>query len=153
MGIIRTIGRLARVGLLVWIVTAIAVYLQAAWMRAAHLDGASVTAPVDAAIVLGAGIEQDGILDYPSRERVRVGVALLKRGLVARLILSGGQVTDLKISVAEKMREHALSLGAPANALVLEDRSASTLENLRFAAPMVRGRAAVITDDYHLTHT
>jgi uncharacterized SAM-binding protein YcdF (DUF218 family) len=52
------------------------------------------------------------------------------------------------------MRDHARSLGVPAEVILLEDRARSTQENARYAASMMaeRGlrRALVVTQPFHL---
>ncbi|MEM7188701.1 MAG: YdcF family protein [Pseudomonadota bacterium] len=123
-------------------------------MKDAHHGGASLAGEVRFAIVLSSGIEPDQVLDYASRSRVSAGVGLLQEGRVAKLILSGGFVSDQQASLAEAMRDYALELGASSEDLILESRARTTLENLEFSFPMTQAEdreIALITDDYHLT--
>jgi len=153
------IGRLARraalLGVAVLAVTVVAVlYLSDRHMEL-HGHGRSLAEPVDAAIVLGAAVDGDGVLGYSSRRRVKVGVALLEQGKTRNLILSGGGAHPGRFpSVGELMRDHAVALGAPAEALLVEPDSVSTFENLRFSFALARGhgfeRLAIVTDAFHL---
>ena len=146
--------RLVLLGLAIWAVTALAVVAAAAWMQHVHGDGRSLTEPVDAAIVLGAGIDPDDFAAYSTRRRVAAGVALLREGKARHLIMCGGPPRPDGPSAAELMRDHALSLGAPPEAIVVEGRSHTTLQNLRFAFAIAQQhgfeRLALVTDNGHL---
>jgi uncharacterized SAM-binding protein YcdF (DUF218 family) len=77
------------------------------------------------------------------------------RGL---LVVSGGQGSDEEISEAEAMYRYlTLRKGIPAESIVMEDRSTTTMENLRFSKELMDARAdgapyrcAVVTSDYHV---
>ena len=156
MGVVR---RLLRLGvLLAAIVLAVTVaavlYLSDRHLRL-HGQGRSLQAPVDAAIVLGAAVDPDGMLGYSSRRRVARGVALLESGRAEHVILSGGPIRHYRVrSAAELMREYAIELGAPPDSLINETRSHSTFANLRFSTALAQKmgfeRLAIVTDSYHL---
>ena len=117
--------------------------------------GRGLATPVDAILVLGAGVDGDKVLGYSSRRRVAVAVALLKAGRTRNLILTGGPVrTHPDFTAAALMRAHAITLGAAPDALLTEPRSSSTFENLRlgFALAQQQGFAklAILTDAFHL---
>ncbi len=153
------IGRLLRLGVgLVVIVLALTIaavlYVSDRNLRL-HGEGRSLEAPVDAVVVLGGGVDPDGVLRYSSRRRVAGGVSLLEAGLADRLILSGGPVHIPGIPPGGRlMRRHAAALGASPESLVTERRSGSTFENLRFslkiADEMELERLAILTDAFHL---
>ena len=156
MGVVR---RPLRLG--VWLVLGVLVLTLAAVVYFSdrnlrlHGNGRSLEAPVDAAIVLGGGVDPDGVLGFSTRRRVATGVSLLAAGKARHLILSGGPILHQRVTAAaELMREHAVALGAPPDTLVLEARSRSTFENLRFSLRIAeeRGfeRLAVLTDAHHL---
>ncbi len=151
------IGRLVkwglRLGVAVLALTVGAVlYFSDANLR---LYGQGLEAPVDAILVLGGGIDGDWVLGYSSRRRVVVAVALLKAGKARHLIFSGGpDWVHPDFTAAELMREHAITLGAPPDALLTESRAASTFENLRLGFALAEQRGlddvAILTDAYHL---
>lgn len=151
----RPLRRLAIIGVTLLLLTALAVVAASAWMHQRHAGGRSIAAPVDAAIVLGGGIDPDGVLGYSSRRRVAAAVALLREGTARRLIVSAGTTGDRDVSGGELMRRHALALGAPPDAILVEGESRTTFENLRFSFEIARrsgfDRLAVVTDDMHLT--
>ena len=105
--------------------------------------GRGLAAPSDAILVLGGGVDGDGVLGYSSRRRVAVAVALLEAGRARRLIFSGGpEWARSGFTAAELMRAHAIALGAPPDALLTEARSSSTFENLRFGFALACHRYA-----------
>lgn len=57
--------------------------------------------------------------------RLEKGVALFKEGFAPYLLLSNGSV--------DQLYERALQLGFPADSIILENQSTSTLENARFS--------------------
>ena len=113
-------------------------------------------APVSAVIVLGAGVNGE----TPSlslRTRIDAAAAYLARHPDVPVILSGGQGPGEAITEAECMRRALVSRGVDEDRLHLEERSASTEENLRFSREMLEGlgvdltqRVAIVTSDYHL---
>jgi len=122
---------------------------------ARHGHGAGLEGPVDAAIVLGGGIDPDEVLGYSSRRRVRAGEALLMQGKAGALILTGAsQFAPPVPSGGEMMRDIAVSLGADPAKLVAEPEAVSTFENLRFSFRIARERGwtrlALVTDAFHI---
>ena len=111
------------------------------------------TRPADAAIVLGAAAYEDG----PSpvyRERLNHGIELWKQGYVEKLILTGGIAEGNTRSDAAIGAEYALSQGVPAEAILLEEGSTITEENLRGAAVLMEENgletALLVSDPLHM---
>ena len=89
-----------------------------------------------------------------------------KQGKTGVFVASGGQGSDEVVSEAESMRRYLTeSRHVPADAVLMEDHSTTTLENLRFSkeimdarsgvqsVPGRRGlayRCALVTSDYHV---
>lgn len=76
----------------------------------------------------------------------------------AKLVLSGGRGADEKISEAQAMKNYLLAQGFSSDAMILEDRSATTYENLRNVRDMldtngVKHRYLFVTNDYHVFRT
>ena len=83
----------------------------------------------DAAIVLGAAVFRE----RPSpvfRERINHAIWLYENGYVEKLIFTGGVGWNDNYSEAEVARQYALSRGIPAQAILVETTSTSTIENL-----------------------
>jgi uncharacterized SAM-binding protein YcdF (DUF218 family) len=89
--------------------------------------------PADAAIVLGAGVFR-GRPSPILRARIDHALKLYEAGTVGKLVFTGGVGRNDTISEAEASKLYALARGVPADAILLEDKSTSTVENLRFAA-------------------
>jgi uncharacterized SAM-binding protein YcdF (DUF218 family) len=99
----------------------------------------------------------DVIVVIPDSETgysVEYGVKLFKEGWAKkdRIILSGG-VATWKYTWASLMKEQALSLGVPRNAILLEEKSASTKENAIFAKDVIKRHGytslILVTSAYH----
>jgi len=115
--------------------------------------------PVDAVIVLGAGLRGDRPTPLLAARLDRGREALERsrsRGADTRLICSGGQGPDEVVPEAVAMANHLAEAGVDRDLLWLEDASTSTEENLRFSARVAAehgledGRFAVVTNDYHV---
>ncbi len=118
--------------------------------RGANLDE---TRRADAAVVLGAAAYGD----KPSpvfEQRIAHGVALYKNGTVKKLILTGGYGEGAKFSESEVARLYALEHGVPESALLLEKKSRTTLENLRYARELMKEHglksALLVSDPLHM---
>lgn len=111
----------------------------------------------DYIIIHGAGL--DGREPSPTLAgRIEKALELWGRqGRQGVLIASGGQGADEEASEAEAMRCYLLRRDVPADAILLEDRSTTTWENLRFSKEIMDARssgeayrAAVVSSDYHV---
>ena len=121
-------------------------------------EGRGLDAPVDAVLVLGGGIDGDGVLGFSSRRRVWAAVSLLETGKARHLIFSGGpDWRQPESSAAALMRAHAVALGAPPDALLAEVLSKSTFQNIRFGFALAEregfSEVALLTDAFHLERT
>ena len=99
-------------------------------------------------IVLGCGLMPDGTPTPLLRGRVDMALSFYRQqleqtGLAARFVVSGGQGPDEVQSEAASMRDYLLSKGIPAEAVLMEDRSNDTAENMRFS------REVILADAYH----
>ena len=103
------------------------------------------------AIVLGAAVWPGGVASPALRRRATRAAELDFAGEVAGIVASGG-VGERPPSEAEAARAVMVELGVPASAVILEDRSTSTSENLSFAKALLPAGAAVVivTDAWHL---
>lgn len=97
------------------------------------------------------------------RSRIDAGIArwqgIRAEHPSAPIILSGGQGPDEPRSEASAMAEYAIGVGVPAEAIWLEDASATTGENLRNTKRMVAERlpagtrGITVTSSYHVVRT
>ncbi len=106
----------------------------------------------DAIIVLGAQAY------YPAGRwnpclvaRVKRGTELLQAGFAPRLVLSGGVDQEDGAVEAKVMQEIAISFGATPEQTLLEPRSTSTAENLRFSSALLNSKKVlIVSDPFHL---
>jgi uncharacterized SAM-binding protein YcdF (DUF218 family) len=107
----------------------------------------------DAIIVLGSAVWPNGRPSPSLNARTQHAIALYRAGYAPNLILCGG-VGGNPPSEAEVMRRLAASAGVPADALILEDQSHSTEENLANAKKLMDARgwrsAVIVSDPFHL---
>ncbi|KAA6433104.1 YdcF family protein [Agrococcus sediminis] len=134
-------------------VLAMAMLIHARASRAAPAPGA--------VLILGAGLRGREVGPL-LRRRVERGAAVWRSARTrrpdARIVVAGGQGPDEVRTEASAMAEHLeRHLGVPADAIDLEQASATTRENLRLSRPLVTGpgRAplAVVTSEYHAYRT
>ena len=104
------------------------------------------------ALILGAAVWPDGVPSPTLRRRTLHAAALWHRGQVQALIPCGGLGLHPPTE-AEAMRILLLAEGVTAEAIRLEDRSRNTLENIRFALPILADlgatQAVIVTDATH----
>lgn len=109
-------------------------------------------AGADAIVVLGGGVNPQGDPSPSTTERVLYGVGLWKEGFSPTLLLSTGSPNG--VSEARAMRRVALALGVPDEAILLEDRSVNTHQNVRFVDEIFRERgwkrSIVVSSPYHM---
>ena len=129
--------------------------IEAAVVFRGEADNSAI--PVDAVIVLGAGVNGE----TPSAalwSRIRTAEDYLEIHPDVPVVLSGGQGAGEAISEAEAMRRALWKEDGAENArLLLEERSTNTAENFRFSKALLEewgldtGAAtiAVVTNDFH----
>ncbi len=83
----------------------------------------------DVAIVLGAGTNQ-GKLSPVFKERINHSILLYKKGIVDKIIFTGGFGKNQKQSDSKTAKNYALENGIPENDIFIEEESNYTVENL-----------------------
>ena len=120
----------------------------------------------DVAIVLGASSNINGVSPVYA-ERINHGIWLYNNDFVDYIILTGGIGEENNFSDASKAKEYALDNGIPEKAIVLEEKSKITQENLKnskeimqeqgfqtciiVSDPLHMKRAMCIAKDYEIT--
>jgi uncharacterized SAM-binding protein YcdF (DUF218 family) len=107
--------------------------------------------PAPLAVVLGSNLASESVLGRRSGARLETAVRLYAEGRVERLHFTGA--SRGAVSVAEVMRDCALARGVPPEAITVETRSQTTLQNalftLREIGPLPP-RTILLTDAMHL---
>lgn len=113
---------------------------------------ASPLARADAIVILGGGVEKDGRPTRSTLERTLYGVSLYRQGLAPALILSTGLAKYF--NEARLMSEIARAEGVPETALILEEGSRNTHENLEYVERVLEARgwdtAILVSSPYHM---
>lgn len=116
----------------------------------------------DAIVVLGGGISPAAPPYIPepdlndSADRIWQAARLFHRGAAPRIIVSGGNPRAeaggaAVMSEAQAMRIFLLDLGVPGGAIVIEDGSLNTIQNIRGVRELVKGgRVALVTSASHM---
>ncbi len=87
--------------------------------------------------------------------RLEKAYELLEANPGAYAVLSGGQGEDESVSEAESMRAYLCAKGISEDRLILEDRSTSTEENIRYSMQLIKDgglkadTVAAVSSDYH----
>lgn len=120
----------------------------------ASVSSADISAPADAAIVLGAAARGD----RPSpvfAERIRHAIDLYRSGAVRFILFTGGAGADETRAEAEVARDYAIIRGVDPGRILVENRSKTTYENLREAKQIIDGRGdlrriLIVSDPLHM---
>ncbi|MFG2622843.1 YdcF family protein [Streptomyces sp. NPDC048507] len=118
-----------------------------------------VRGDVDHVVMLGSGLIGGERVPPLLASRLRKGqeiyAAQLARGSRPPLLLpSGGKGSDEKVPEARAMADWLIAAGVPADHIVLEDRSATTEENMLFSREIMEAadpgyRCVVVTNNFH----
>lgn len=102
--------------------------------------------PADYILILGAGLRGD----QPSLTLVeRLDTAIeCDNGEI--FVVSGGQGWNETIPEAEAMAKYLEEHGIPAERIIQEDRSTSTMENLRFSKPLIEADSGKPVSELHI---
>ena len=107
---------------------------------------------LDYIVVLGSGLR--GTKGTPLLAgRIERGIELWNCNPGATLIMSGGQGRGEELPEGEAMAAYAIDRGVDAERIIVERKSVSTEENLRFSGELMRGekpKIAVVTTSYHV---
>ena len=115
--------------------------------------GVDEAAPADCIIVLGAGT--NGKTPTPVfRERLNHAVTLYQEGFSDTILLTGGYSPGNEHSDAWIAGQYLQSLGIPADAILLEESSTITLENLQYAKIIMKNEnlstCILVSDPLHM---
>lgn len=113
----------------------------------------------NAIIVLGRGINDDGVLPPDPLSRVRKAVELYNAGHAPYIVMSGAWTYhfDLNPRIPEStaMKQYAISLGVPEEAIIEESQSMDTIGNVyltkrNISQPRNWRKLTIIASDEHM---
>lgn len=107
----------------------------------------------DVAVILGAAA-YNGEVSPVYRERINHGITLYEAGYVDRLIVTGGTADQEEESDASAAKKYLLSQGIPEEAVLIEDQSSITQENLENSKAIMEENgyetALIVSDPLHM---
>lgn len=133
----------------IYVLTLMAMYTLSAILNLIHLKKKR---KADYIIVLGSGILGTKVPPLLAA-RIDRGIELLKYNPDAELIMSGGKGPGEDIPESEAMAFYALERGVEAERIMMEQKSVSTEENLRFSSDLIvkeNPRIIIVTTAYHV---
>ncbi len=108
----------------------------------------------DAILLLGYELDAHDRATQELCLRVKAAAKAYQEGYANVIVACGGKTEGHHISEAEVMERLLLEEGIPREAILLENKSQVTIENMRFAASVLGGakgkRVLVVTSDYHV---
>jgi uncharacterized SAM-binding protein YcdF (DUF218 family) len=138
-------------------VTALAAYLlifytPLIWYAAAPLKISEPPAKADVIVVFAGGAGESGKQGQGYEERVEYAVELYKKGYAGHLIFSSGYTYTIK--EVDIMKALAVSMGVPASAITLENKSGYTYEFVRNTGEIMDRNgwksALLVSSPYHM---
>jgi uncharacterized SAM-binding protein YcdF (DUF218 family) len=109
--------------------------------------------PADAIVVLGAA-QYAGRPSPVLKARLDHGIALFRKGMAPRLILTGGKGEGDTTTEAAVGRRYAMKRGVPASAILMEDVGRTTDESMQGVAALMHEagvtRAVLVSDRFHM---
>ena len=110
----------------------------------------------DYIIIHGAGLIDGSRISKLLSERIDKAVLVYSTDPSPTILIpSGGKGSDESLSEAEAMAEYLKEKGIPDSDILMEDRSATTMENLEFSKALIDARegrkyTALVTSNYHV---
>ena len=142
----RVIRTLVLLGLLILFLPRIITSVSAAF-RTYSVENVSADR---VAIIFGAGLRRDGTPTAVLRDRVETAAQLYFAGKVEKLLMSGDN-SYVDYNEPGAMRQHALGLGVPEEAIVLDYAGRRTYDTCYRAKAIFGVESAIlVTQDFHL---
>ncbi len=127
-------------------------YTNFVWLVARPLQVHEPLTPADAIVVFAGGVGESGKAGGGTEERVQHAVDVYRRGLATHLVLSSGYVYSFP--EAQVMRSLATQQGVPDEAIVLEERSTDTHQNVEYVNDIMKRQgwrsALLVSSPYHM---
>lgn len=114
--------------------------------------GAEAGPGADYLIVLGAQWKSTGPSEV-LRRRLDLAADYLSRNPQTKVIVSGGQGSNEKMSEAAGMREYMIHAGVGEERILTEDQSSNTYENLVYSGELLdreKDRVVIVTNNFHM---
>ncbi len=118
-----------------------------------RFSGENQTRPCDVAIVLGAAVSETEVSEV-YKQRLNHAVSLYEQELIAAVIVTGGVTPGHRQSDAQIAKGYLLRQGIPEAAVLVEETSTITQENLENAKILMDNQgyqtALIVSDPLHM---
>lgn len=117
---------------------------------------------VEYVILLGGGIDKNGVLPKSVQKRVEAAAEFLSNQKNAICVVSGGQLDFLPVAEAPELKRYLIEKGFDSNRILVEDKAEDTIQNFQYSCKMLadykgisqqeilNSRIAVVSSHYHL---
>ena len=155
------ISRLLRKGILLnkYVLISITILIMVVGVYFVYIEKkiiyAANTKPKDNAeyvIILGAGVNGN-VPSKTLKNRIDAALEYLKNNEDTIVIASGGKGVGENVSEAQVIKEYLISGGFPKDKIIVEDKSTSTVENIKFSKRFITNNDAevvLVTSDFHI---
>ena len=117
-----------------------------------HMGGKAAVNETEYLVILGCQVN-GSLASLPLLRRGYSAVNYLKKHENVKAVITGGQGPREDITEAEAMRRLLAENGIGADRILIEDKSRSTIENLKFANELydlLDKNIVIVTSDYHM---
>ncbi|MCH7322046.1 YdcF family protein [Solibacillus sp. MA9] len=107
----------------------------------------------DYVIILGAKVKPGGVPSLSLKYRLDVATDYLQQYPHVTAIVSGGQGIDEDQTEASVMYDYLVRAGIDAERILIEDKSTSTYENIKFSKQLLpenTTKITIVSNDFHL---
>lgn len=144
--------KISKIAFTIAVLYALIFYSPLVWYMAEPLKIVQHPAKADAIVVFGGGAGESGVPGQGYEERVTHAVDLLKKGYAEHIIFSSGYTNILK--EPDVMKALAISLGVPADAIIVETESSNTYKNVLNTKKILKekgwSKILLVSSPYHI---
>ena len=122
-------------------------YTLTSWLNLININ----TKKLNYVVVLGAGLLGKKVTLLLA-SRINRGIEIYHKNPDSKLIMSGGQGPDEEIPESHAMAAYAEEHGVPKSDIIIEDRSKTTNQNLKFSHQLMKPDSTfcIVTNSYHV---
>ncbi|WP_308555962.1 YdcF family protein [uncultured Lactobacillus sp.] len=122
-------------------------YTLTSWLNLINIH----TKHLDYVVVLGAGLIGKKVTPLLA-SRIDRGIEIYHKNPGSKLIMSGGQGPNEEVPESHAMAEYAEEHGVPKSDIIIEDKSKTTNQNLKFSHQLMKPNSTfcIVTNSYHV---
>lgn len=130
-----------------YIIFIMVMYTLTSWLNLININ----TKKLNYVVVLGAGLLGKKVTLLLA-SRINRGIEIYHKNPDSKLIMSGGQGPDEEIPESHAMAAYAEEHGVPKSDIIIEDRSKTTNQNLKFSHQLMKPDSTfcIVTNSYHV---